>query len=81
MQISDVAGVWVNGEDMHPASNVWMREWMTKDGKHSGICSQFSFPQFPPDQIMWHYPLVAPKAHEAPPRSFWQRLAGKFATA
>lgn len=60
--LASIAGKWVPDEAMHPATNIWNREWMTKDGEmHGKYLGQFSLPDEARRRgLLWHFPATSP---------------------
>jgi hypothetical protein len=53
-----ILATWVKQSDMHPATNIYGRAWMTKDGLHSGT---YYGPETIPksanwNDILWSFP-------------------------
>ena len=50
---ADRVGVWVSDDDMHPATNIAGRKWMTDDGR-SGV-GGYSTPTPPFSGLKWWF--------------------------
>jgi hypothetical protein len=58
MGIDNILGQWVENKDMHPATNIAGRDWMTKDGEMSGtFYGRGSIPIEAYERgLLWHFP-------------------------
>ena len=57
---TQIAGYWIQNEDMHPQTNISGRRWMTADGKYMGVYHH-EIPAYVvhgPSPLYWHFPLT-----------------------
>jgi hypothetical protein len=54
-----IAGVWVANEDMHPATNIWAREYWVKGNISGTFRGHWNTSNgLPPENLLWHFPLT-----------------------